>query len=297
MRIGSQLRTLSASPTLRRFLAEPLLHFAVLALAIFLANSAWREAHDGRRIVVTAPDAEGLVRKYQTQFGVAPTPAQVKALVQAHIEEEALFREGLALGLDKGDEIVRRRVAQKAEFLQQDLSVPPEPSEAALKAYYDAHHAAYAAEDRMAFRHLFFSPDLDGEAAARQRAESALARLAGDPEALVTGDPFPDISPSALSGVSEAVRVFGDSELPRKLGAAPVGRWVGPFRSGYGWHLVLVRSRQAGGVRPFTTVREQVRADALRDAQNRANARSMAKVLSRYVIVRDDEGDAMGARR
>jgi len=295
--LGSRFRELFGGTRLRRFLAEPILHFVILGLAIFLAHDAWRLAHDNRRIVVTAADAAGLARKYQTQFGVPPSPVQVDALVKAHIEEEALFREGMALNLDKGDEIVRRRVAQKAEFLQQDLAALPEPSKAALRAYYDDHRLAYAAEPRMAFRHAFFSPDLYGEAAARQRAERALALLASAPEASVTGDPFPDINPSALSSTSEAVRVFGDSEMPRKLGVAPVGRWVGPYRSGYGWHLVLVQSRQPGGGRPFAVVRDQVRADALRDAQDRANAASMAKVLSRYVIVREDGGVAMGARR
>lgn len=294
--MGSQFRTLSGNARLRRFLAEPILHFVVLALAIFLANSAWRQAHDSRRIVVTAADAQGLARKYRTQFGIAPSSAQVKALVQAHIEEEALFREGMALGLDKGDEIVRRRIAQKAEFLQQDLAAPPEPSEPSLRAYYDAHRAGYAAEDRMAFRHKFFSPDLDSETVARQRAERALARLAGDPDASVAGDPFPDINPATLASVSEAVRVFGDSDMPRKLSVAPVGRWAGPYRSGYGWHLVLVQSRRPGGVRPFSVVRDQVRVAYLRDARDRANAKSMARVLNRYVIVREDGGDVMGAR-
>jgi peptidyl-prolyl cis-trans isomerase C len=292
----SQVRTPSVSGRLRRLLGEPILHFIVLGLAILLANHAWRQAQDSHRIVVTAADAEGLARKYEVQFGAPPSAVQMEAIVQAHIEEEAFFREGMALGLDRGDEIVRRRIAQKTEFLQQDIAAPPEPSEAELKAYYDAHRTAYAAEPRMAFRHVFFSPDLDGEAPARRRAETALARLARDADAPVSGDPFPDITPSALSSAKEAVRVFGDTELPRKLSSAPVGRWAGPYRSGYGWHLVLVQSRQEGGVRPFATVRDQVRADCLRDAQDRANTKGMAQVLRRYTVLREDGGGPAKAR-
>ena len=273
---------------MRRILREPLLHFAVIGLAILLAASAWRTAHDARRIVFTPDDAATLVQRYQLQYGVVPKPDQLEALIQAQIQEDVLYREGVALGIDKNDEVVRRRVAQKAQFLQQDLSAPPEPTAPDLEAYYDAHQAVYADESRTTFRQVFFSPDHDGDEGARRRAQLTLANLSGRPNEAVVGDPLPDPSVPMVLSAGEARQAFGDSEMAHRLADAPVGRWLGPYRSGYGWHLIFVRSREPGRIRPLTAVREQVRTDYLRDSLAAANTRAMSQLMSRYTIVRTD---------
>jgi hypothetical protein len=271
------------------WLREPLLHFFVIGLVIFVAAQAWRGAHDTRRIVVTPERAAELATKYRLQFGAAPTPAQLEGLVEAYIQEEALYREGKAMGLDRDDEIVRRRVSQKVEFLQQDRGLPAAPSDADLARYFDAHAAAYGTPVRTTFSHLYFSTDAVGDGPARARAVNALAALkAGARD--VGADPFPDLNDYNALAESEAVRLFGDSELAHRLPTAPVGQWSGPYRSGYGWHLVRVDARTPAARADLADVGDRVREDYLHDAQARANAQALARLKARYTVVRRDLG-------
>lgn len=271
------------------WLREPLLHFVVLGVLIFAGAQAWRTAHDARRIVVTPERAAELTRKYQLQFGASPTPAEAERFIDAYVREETLYREALAMGLGRDDEIVRRRLAQKVEFLLADRSLPREPDEAALRRWYDMHPADYASPARTTFSHLYFSADGMGEGPSRVRAERALAALQGGaaPDAVVA-DPFPDQGTYTRLSAEEARRLFGDSELARTLDAAPVGRWSGPYRSGYGWHLLHVDARDLAGRPPFEAVRERVREDWLHGAQAAANAEAVQRLRDRYTVVRRD---------
>ena len=278
-----------ATTRLGRLLGEPLLHFLIIGLLIFLAAQGWRGAHDVRRIVVTPERTAQLATKYRLQFGAPPSPAQLEGLVEAYIQEEALYREGKAMGLDRDDEIVRRRISQKVEFLQQDRGLPAAPSDTELRRYFEAHAAAYASPVRTTFSHLYFSTDAVGEGPARARATHALEELkAGVSE--VGADPFPDLNDYSGLAEAEAVRLFGDSELAHRLSTAPVGQWSGPYRSGYGWHLVRVEARSPAKRADLSDVRDQVREDYLHAAQARANAQALARLKARYTVVRRDLG-------
>jgi peptidyl-prolyl cis-trans isomerase C len=273
---------------LRGLLREPLLHFLVLGLAIFLASQAWRQSHDAHRIVITPERVADLSTKYRMQFGTPPSRAQLDTLIATYVDEEVLYREGVAQGLDRDDEIVRRRVAQKAQFVQQDLP-PAEPGEAQLRAFYAAHAAEYGLPARYSFSHLYFSPEQGGDAQARARAASALARLnAGAPADQIAADSFPDLNSYAAMDAAEATRIFGASELVARLPAAPLGHWAGPYRSAYGWHLVRLEAAIPAKTPGFGEVRDRVRADYFDAAHARTAARAMAAARARYAIVRAD---------
>jgi hypothetical protein len=290
--------TAAAPPTWsRRAMAlarEPLLHFLVVGLVLFASAQAWRASHDTRRIVITPERVADLATKYRMQFGAAPTRAELDGLVESFVDEEVLYREGVAQGLDRDDEIVRRRVAQKAQFLQADVP-PPEPSETGLKAFFAAHAGAYGSPPRYSFSHLYFSPDRGGEAAAKARATAALARLnVGAAPDAVGADAFPDLNSYSAMGAVETARIFGNSPLVEALPAAPVGRWSGPVRSAYGWHLLRVEAVIAAKAPAYAEVKEKVRADYFEDAHAHAAARAMAAARARYTVVRADLKD--GAR-
>jgi peptidyl-prolyl cis-trans isomerase C len=272
-----------------RIIREPLTHFVLLGLMLFIVGDAYRRATDVYRIDITPDRVAALELSYQQQFGAPPTPAAREALIGRYIDEEVLFREGLAMGLDRGDEIVRRRIVQKMQFLQQDLESPREPSEQDLRSWYGSHLSQYASPQRVSFTHIFFSPDKGGDAAAEARAKFVLAGL----DRTVTraperGDNFPDLYDYTAFGPSEAARLFGPSPLAQALFAAPAGQWVGPYRSGYGWHLVFVSARQPSQTPAFETVRDQVRADRLAATSADANRRAFETLKSRFTVVRAD---------
>ncbi|MBS0333446.1 MAG: peptidyl-prolyl cis-trans isomerase [Proteobacteria bacterium] len=278
---------------LGRLLREPLLHFAVLGLILALAAHAYQVRHDLYRIEVTPARVADLSHKYALQFGAPPDPATLQQLVRDDIHDEVLFRQGLALKLDQDDEIVRRRVIQKEQFLLQNLTPPAEPTEAQLQAFYDAHPDRYVAASRATFSHIYFALPQDGrpdgDAATEARAKAALARIPkGATRAPDLGDPFPDIYDFSAFEPEQAQRLFGKTPLADAIYTAPVGRWSGPFKSAYGWHLLYVSARAATARQPLSEIKDRVRTDYLQAAQDKANAAAFQKIASRFTVVRSD---------
>jgi len=268
---------------------EPLLHFFLIGLILFAAGAWHRDASDPHRIVIGPDRIAKIATDYRLQYGAPPTATELKALVDRYVDDEVLFREGAALNLSDGDEIVRRRVVQKMQFLVQDLRAPSEPSEAQLWAFYRAHAARYAVPERRTFTHVYFSPDRGGLAAANARANGVLASLKPSiVRAPERGDQFPDLYDYSGYGPDEATRLFGHSEFARGLFAAPVGRWSGPYRSGYGIHLVRVQAVEPAHLPSLKSVRERVRADFLSDAEEKSDSAVFAKLKAKYTIVRSD---------
>ena len=120
-----------------RWLREPLAHFLLIGLALFLLNGALNHA-GGRngaayRIALTDDDLRQLRTTFAAQWQRAPSRAEMQGLAESKVREEVLYREGVAQGLDKDDTIVKRRMAQKMQFLAEDVAAAHEPSTAELK--------------------------------------------------------------------------------------------------------------------------------------------------------------------
>lgn len=267
---------------LRKALSEPLLHFVVAGFVLFLVGAAHRRDTDPFRIVV-APEREAqLVNRYVLQFGSPPDAATRAALVDREIEEEMLFRQGLALGLDRNDELVRRRIVQKMQFLLEDVSPPAEPGDAELRAFYSLHADRYATPARVTFSHVFFSSEN-----ARTRAQQALIDLTkGGAHAEDLGDPFPDLGHFAAYDARQVRRLFGTTDMADAAFSASPGEWAGPYQSAYGWHLIHVDYREDAARQSFAAVRDRVRTDYLLDAQDRANRQAMSQLAREFTVVR-----------
>jgi peptidyl-prolyl cis-trans isomerase C len=273
----------------RRLLREPLVHFFAAGLLLFVAFEQHKAGADLYRIEITPERVRQLVAGYRAEFGVEPSPARLNQVIDRYVDDEVLYREGLSRKLDRDDEIVRRRVVQKMQFLQQDLAAPAEPTEAEVAAYYAAHRAQYAAPATVSFSHIYFADGAAGAEAARRRAEAVLAGLpAAVQRAPDRGDSFPDLYDYSGFGQEAARRLFGESQLSGSLFTAPAGRWSGPFRSSYGWHLVRVQSAEPARPLPFEAVRGRVRDALIADRQASANQASFHALRARFSVVRDD---------
>ncbi|MEI9930196.1 MAG: peptidylprolyl isomerase [Rhizomicrobium sp.] len=265
-----------------------MLHFLLLGAVIFAIGEYNRPGDDQHRIVIDHGRIAKLSDTYAHQFGGRPSPQVLRTLVDNDINEEILYREGIAMGLDRNDEVIRRRIVQKMQFLDQDLAPPAEPSDAALRAFYDAHRSRYMAPERVSFTHIYFSPDNGGDAAARARAQAVLSSLSSTvSRAPERGDTYPDLYDYSAIGSDDAKRLFGDAPIARALFTAPAGHWSGPFHSGYGWHLIYVNAVDPAHLIEFAQVRDEVRTDLQTDAQTAANAQNFAALKARYTIVRD----------
>jgi peptidyl-prolyl cis-trans isomerase C len=275
----------------QRWATEPIVHFILIGLLLCAAKAGMDLAIDSRRIAVTPQRVAQLAKRHEMQFGVPPDAPTLQALVDSDVRDEILYREGLALGIDKGDEMVRRRVIQKMEFISQDLNPHLEPTESALLAFHSAHLSRYEEPSRVSFTHVYFSPDKDGPVKARSRAAQRLEGLEDDEKrAPQLGDPFPDLFDYSGHDPTQVRRLFGNTPISAALMSEVTGRWFGPVQSAYGWHLVRIASRTPARSPAFDEVRGRVRDDLLADAQSRANAEALKRLAGQYTIVRSGAG-------
>jgi parvulin-like peptidyl-prolyl isomerase len=283
---------------MRRWLREPLLQFLLAGLLLFtgyawLNPSAGREA-ESTRIELTADDLRQIEIAWLAQGRERLSPEQLRQLVEARVREEILYREALALGLDQDDTIVRRRLAQKMEFLFEDVAALREPGADELRAWLGSHAERFTQPARASFRQLYFSPDRRG-ASARADAARALARLAREPAdaPAAAGDPFMFQDYYGDRSFDEVARSFGPGFARALFQLAP-GAWAGPLESGYGWHLVWVDDLTPARVPDFDEVAADVRGDWLEELRAEIRARAFEKMRARYEVVLPAELDAPG---
>lgn len=276
---------------IKRILREPLLHFVAAGILLFIAGRYYRDDNTIYRIVVTPAHVAQLSNQYALQFGKPPDAATLSALVDRDIHDEILFRQGLALKLERNDEIVRRRVAQKMQFLMQDTLAPPEPTDTQLRNWYEEHRSDYISQPRVTFTHIFFTDEgSENQAQARLRASDLLKTL---PDTLVRapdrGDPFPDLYDFSNYEPVQVYRLFGHSDFAEAVYKVTPGEWAGPYRSAYGWHLVYVSSRSPARQAAFDAVRDKVRVAWLKHWQDQANKAAFARVAKQFTVIREDQ--------
>ena len=274
-----------------RLLREPLVHFLLLGVALFAANHYLERGRGGaepsRQIRLTLDDLRQLNLLFQSQWRRPPTPEEFARLVESKVQEEVLYREGLAMGLDKDDTIVKRRMAQKVQFLAEDVAAARQPTAADLRAWYDRHSDQFALPPRLSFRHVYFSPDRRGSRA-RDDAVSVLAKLAGQPEdskvAAPLADPFmfqdyySDRTPERLA------KEFGPP-FAQVLARLRPASWQGPIESGYGWHLVFVHSIVPGRTPAFEEVESDVKTAWLNDQKQQGWRTAYAAMRAKYTVL------------
>jgi peptidyl-prolyl cis-trans isomerase C len=276
---------------LKRCAREPLVHFVLIGAALFAVYSALHSKEvpsaDSKKIVLTANDVEQINLMWQAQGRPAPTADQVQSLLDNRIREEVLYREALGLGLDKEDTIVKRRMAQKMDFLAEDLSDLREPTREELKAWFGKNSERFKVPGRASFRHLYFSFDKHGNRTSEAAAE-ALTKIAGKAsdlsEASALADPFMFQDYYGDRSFDELAKTFGPG-FARSLFAQQTGSWQGPIESGYGWHLIFIDSLTPARVPEFEEVETDVRTQWVSAQRDQTKQRMYEQMKSHYEIV------------
>ena len=265
---------------------DPIRWFVVLGAALAALHVATRsdERAPSSRIVVTDTDVAWLVEAFERTRFRPPTEAELRGLVDRHVRDELLYREATALGLDREDPALRRRVAMKLEYLAKDVGASVEPTDADLQAWIDAHPERYAAPPRRAYEQVYVSTDKRG-ARAEDDARELLGLLAGDdpPSVDEAGDPILLEPRQPPSTPDEVARQFGAAFADALFGQ-PVGTWQGPVRSGYGLHLVRVTEAAPGAPAQLDAVRARVRNDLLADRKEKAVAAFVDALRTKYGV-------------
>ena len=277
---------------MKRIFKEPLVHFVVLGTLLF-GVYAWlnRDAADKTKsgattVRITTNEIAWLKETWLRQWQREPTREELRGLVTEFLKEELLAREARAMGLDENDIIVRRRLAQKLEFLVQDTSRIAEPTEEDLRRLYEANPERFQTVARVSFTHVYFSRERRKDAASD--ATKALAELLrGSTTATELGDRL--LIDSEISDADEqtVAAQFG-RDFAHVVFAFQPGAWHGPVESGYGLHLVRVSNTKPAKRREFAEVKTQVLERWREQRQREDNERYFASLLKKYDVVVDE---------
>jgi PPIC-type PPIASE domain len=272
---------------LGRLFREPLVHFVIAALSIFAAYHVLAPSAEGSKeshIVVTTGKIEQIAARFDQIWRRPPTPQELKGLIDEEVKEEIYVREALALGLDKDDTLIRRRLRQKMELLSDTGADALSPSDAELSAYFRAHPERFAVDPAISFQQIFLNPRRQG-AAIDQTVTNILRTLEASPEIEVTSLGDTSLLPPEmpLTSMKSIGHVFGN-EFADAIGKAKAGVWTGPIASGFGLHIVRVSERREGRAAALGDVRDAVIREWSNDKRQQLESERFAALLKRYEV-------------
>lgn len=268
------------------FFREPLVHFLAIGAGFFLL---WhfigdRVTRQPERIVITPGQVERIAQQWTKTHLRPPTAEELAGLVEQEIDEEILYREAIAMGLDRDDLVIRKRLAVKMDFLTDDVAAVATPTDEQLQAFLTEHPDKFNIESLTTFAQVYINRSQRGEGASAE-AERLLTLLndKANPDWKTLGDPLPLPNEYEAATEAEVARLFG-REFPKKLSALPVGRWSGPVESTYGLHLVQIRKRTAGRLPPLNDVRDAVLSEWRAAQREELNANLRRQRRARYAV-------------
>lgn len=255
-----------------RLLREPVLHFLLIGIALFVTYGlVVPPREDGARIVVSQAIIDNIVREHEARWFRPPGDEELSNLIEAHVRNEILYREGVALGLDRDDPVIKRRVRQKLEVIAEEQLSRDAPTDTQLAEFLAGNPERFSQPGTVSFEQLLFpatvtTAELEAARAAAVRGVDT-ARL-GQPSML---PPRAEAAP-----LDFIARDFG-AEFSAELAKLPLDTWSGPIRSGFGLHIVRISARTPPVVPPL----EQVRDAIAREWENERRVTSLAENYDR----------------
>jgi hypothetical protein len=292
--------------SLKQLLKEPLTHFLLAGCALFIIfeyvgdtrtyDASRRIVVDGDRLLTYLQLGSNPLEPDRSELRLEDlTPEELARLIDDFVREEALYREATALGLDRNDAVFRRQLIRRLESVNQMVvSSGIQVSENDLATFLAEHEERYRLPPTITFTHVYFSVEKHGDAGARALALSMLeelnARHVPFHEAPARGDRFLYNSNYVHKAADEVRSHFG-SAMQRELFAREpdAERWIGPFLSPYGYHLVLLTARTGGRTPSLDEVRLRVEADAFQTRVQEEVDRISRAIVESYDVVVDAE--------
>jgi hypothetical protein len=268
---------------IRRLLGEPMLHFLLIGIALFAAYQ-WMAPADfaEQRIVITQGVVDDLVTQHLAAKGREPSSTELNQLIESYVRDEVLYREGVKLGLERDDIVVKRRVRQKIELIAEEDASTRAPTDAELSAYLMANQGRFAQPAIFTFEQVFLGQSSSGPGVVRAVAVMHEALRNGtDPEALGT----PTLLPHRMTRTPAdlVARDFGAS-FAAALEQVPVGEWAGPVDSSFGAHYVRVSDRTPAVAPQLAAVRDHVVREWENDRRQRARTDAYARMRGGYEV-------------
>ena len=269
---------------IKKTIREPLVHFLLIGAVLFLLfNFTNGPAGDkANRIVVTPGQVEQMEAMFTRSRMRPPTEQEMDGLIESYLRDEIYYREALAMGLDKDDGLIRRRMRQKVEYILEDISAQADPTDEVLTAFMQKHIDRYRLEAQISFQQVYLNPDRRKDMVGDARKILVRLRAGTDPETL--GDPIMVRHKFDLAFEREVERAFGKLFARQILKLDP-GDWSCPVLSGLGGHLVMVSERRDGRMPELAEVRTVVERDWLAQRRKELKDITFRKLLEGYEVV------------
>lgn len=265
-----------------RFYKEPLFHFILIGLAIFgwfyLVSDETEPPEEAETITIDSDDITLMKTRFEASWKRQPTDAELQALIDSWIREEILVREARKLGLDRGDQVIRARLARKMEFLTTAIASSVVPEEAVLQEHLAQNADRFTPPPMIAFDQVYL-----GDAPDPDVVDDTLQALNGgaDWSSLGVSSLLARSMPLAVANAIDTT--FGRGFASQLDGSEPM-IWVGPINSGYGQHLVRVTEAKPGYLPPLEEIYDSVLNDWRRaTAQDLAQAQ-YESLAARYRV-------------
>lgn len=263
--------------------SEPLVHFTIIGIALFLLYQGVSPGARMDRVVVVSEETVALVsQRYAAVWMRPPTGGELKGLIDNHIREEILYRDGVEIGLDLNDRIIRQRVLQKLEVLSEESGGLNPPTDAELNDYLRDNASRYANSPILDYQQVMLDPVRHG-ASIEADLIDVLTKLNAGVDPTTVGDS--SLLPASATGVrlDRLVRDFGVDFATAAL-TLPVGSWQGPVPSGFGWHIVRIDRKTAESAARLEDVRAAVELDWEKERRLQARESYYQKLLKDYDV-------------
>jgi len=258
-----------------KFLKSHVFWFVVLGIVIFVIDEQTSDPLD--TIVVDAALERQVAALWAAQVQREPTEAEIASLVDDWVAEEIWRRESIRLSLDEEDEIIRRRMIQKMQFIaEQEAELTPTEEE--LRGYFQANQERYEVPSSVSFEQLQF-----------QSRDAATGALSGGESIADLAQPSMQSRMNVRQSPLQVASTFGP-EFTRSLNSYDsASSWQGPIQSTFGWHLVKLLEKNSSSVAPFEDIRATVLGDYTYELRMQAQADFIEQVRPNYDIVRKEE--------
>src|SRR6478609_8496384 len=219
-------------PLMKKLIREPFIHFLLLGAAIFIANRlvSGRAENQPGKIVITQGQITSLVIGFSRTWQRPPTREELEGLIRDRVREEVYSREAIAMGFDRDDPIIRRRLQQKLAFVTEDVAAVAEPTNAELADYMKTHATSFGVDRKFTFSQVYLDPNRRRERLAQDATELLvqLRQRGRDVDLSSLGDTFLLEHRFEAAPTTEIAKQFGD-KFVAKLTGVPIGQWFGPI--------------------------------------------------------------------
>jgi len=269
---------------MKKLLKDPFVHFIGIGIALFLLYGLVNDNSISKNtILINDFDVSNIISKWEMQWKRPPTEKELQSLINLNIKQEVFYQEALKMNLDHNDEIIKRRLAQKMQFLSNDIAAMIEPTEEVLQEYFQEYSDKYFTPYTYSLSQIIFSPDnrqdnyKDASEALEQFQSASFEELTNKGDALPFPYFFKDVD-------AEELALQLGSKFPDALINQELNKWVGPIPSGFGYHLVYITDKTEPQLPSFEDVKKAVLRDFEYDNQKEIDEAIYQELKKKYEI-------------